>query len=515
MKQAKFISSPNSSEPRSNARKPKSKEQALGQVFTSNAIAIRMATALGLPNAEEGVKIIDPCVGEGAFASAIDNVLKSKAQITAFDIDEDMCRKSKLLSHNFKLAKTIIRNNDFLNTDVGELFDFALLNPPYVRQEWIKEKNQYRNKIENDLSVSIPGTSNLYVYFIVRTVSLLRDGGKMACIVYDSWQSTLYGRWLKSYLDNACVEWRSEAVPNSPFDGHMIDATIIYAEKGKPRKKSQSYSSCEKRFSSEGFSKADELFVTKRGLRLKQSNFFLTNVQNVEKDGATPFVKKIGKVRGYSISSNHPEAALLSGCGQGSQVTKEILDDRLQIALEHPEDNVSILNWHDQRPDSWWQHAAAPRAPLIFNYYMRHRPKHILNYGNLAYSDNFYGCIPKDKLPLQAWLAAMNSTASAIGLLSAARNQGSGLAKLQLYEYRSARLVDIRKWSSGNLEKMTALGEALILKPDSSDQIIESIDNFVAKVLKRPELKHAQIQNLYRSVDMETKQPKRHALCLI
>jgi len=513
MRHARQILRHNGSEPQSNARKPKSKEQELGQVFTTDAIAFRMAKAIGLSSAKRGVKVIDPCVGEGVFVSAIDSALDKKAQITAFDVDENMCSKTRHLSKKLKLAHTIVHKTDFLNTDVSERFDYALINPPYVRQEWIKAKTQYRNKIENELSVSIPGTSNLYVYFIVKTISLLRDGGKMACIVYDSWQSTLYGRWLKSYLDDVCVEWRSEAVPNSPFEGHMIDATIIYLEKGKPKRKSRPSVSREQYLRGEGFSEANELFETKRGLRLKQSNFFLTTAQNIEKERATHFVKKVAKVSGYSISADHSEAALLYGCGQGSQVTKRILDSRLQVALQDPESNVSILNWYNQRPDNWWRHTKAPQAPLLFNYYMRHRPKHILNSEEFAYSDNFYGCTPKDNLPLQAWLAAMNSTASAIGLLSAARNQGSGLAKLQLYEYRSASLLDIRKWSSDDIEKMKAFGEALILKPETSDNIIKSIDNYVSTVLRRPELEHARIESLYKFVDRETKQPKRHALC--
>ncbi len=77
----------------------------------------------------------------------------------------------------------------------------------------------------------IPGTSNLYVYFVVKIISDLKPGGQFSCILYDSWQSIRYGASLVDYLNENCSSIQFEAVPNQPFHGRLINATILYGTK--------------------------------------------------------------------------------------------------------------------------------------------------------------------------------------------------------------------------------------------------------------------------------------------
>ena len=119
------------------------------------------------------------------------------------------------------------------------------------------------------------------------------------------------------------------------------------------------------------------------------------------------------------------------------------------------------MTWFEQRPKKWSSHDRAPRDVILFNYYLRRRPKHILNLEMRVYSDNFYGITPRDGLSPYCWLAALNSTISAVGILANARNQGSGLAKLQLFEYRDSLILDIRKWSRHELDVLESFGREL------------------------------------------------------
>ncbi|MNH87240.1 Modification methylase PaeR7I [compost metagenome] len=501
---ASLLDQRRSGDPRSEARKPRSSAEALGQVFTDSALAERMVRNLRITPTDKPARILDPCVGPFTFPAVFARAGATRVQLDAFDIDPEMCRVSSAegLDAPFECQ---VRCADYLLAPCEAPYDFAVLNPPYVRQEWIRDKALYREHLGRITNARVPGTSNLYVYFIVKVLAELKAGGRLACIVYDSWQSTLYGRWLTNHLDANCSSWRCEPAPSCPFDGKLIDATIIYAEKGDPTGVSTPAPAAVIR---PGRVTIDTAFRSARGLRLKQTDFFMTTLERAAVDGATPFVKKIGRIQGYGVEDDHPEAALLLSASEGDARTTAALQKRLEQALVRPEANVSVLTWRSERPTAWNQHKPAPRAPLLFNYYLRHRPRHVMNSGWRAYSDNFYGIVPHDDLPLEAWLAALNATVSAVGFLRQARNQGAGLAKLQLFEYRAAEVLDIRQWGEADLRSLAKLGETLLAKPARADYVIRDIDILIADVVEADDLDPRALAEELREVDQIAKSPR-------
>ncbi|OQY29309.1 MAG: restriction endonuclease subunit R [Candidatus Cloacimonetes bacterium 4572_55] len=76
-------------------------------------------------------------------------------------------------------------------------FDAVIGNPPYVRQEMLKDLKPYFEKTYKVYK----GMADLYVYFIEKAISLLRSGGMFAYIVANKWMRAKYGeplrRWLK------------------------------------------------------------------------------------------------------------------------------------------------------------------------------------------------------------------------------------------------------------------------------------------------------------------------------
>jgi len=76
-------------------------------------------------------------------------------------------------------------------------FDSVIGNPPYVRQELLGDFKPYFQKHYE----TYHGVADLYVYFIEKGVSLLRNGGIFGIIVANKWMRANYGmplrRWLK------------------------------------------------------------------------------------------------------------------------------------------------------------------------------------------------------------------------------------------------------------------------------------------------------------------------------
>ncbi|MCK9580864.1 MAG: Eco57I restriction-modification methylase domain-containing protein [Methanoregula sp.] len=81
-------------------------------------------------------------------------------------------------------------------------FDAVIGNPPYVRQEGLKEQKKY---LEAHYAV-YQGTADLYSYFFEKGLSLLRSKGLFSFIVANKWMRANYGKPLRKYLLTKQIE---------------------------------------------------------------------------------------------------------------------------------------------------------------------------------------------------------------------------------------------------------------------------------------------------------------------
>ena len=86
-------------------------------------------------------------------------------------------------------------------------FDAVVGNPPYVRQELIKEKNEMQLPKNNTLGLQnaiIPSKMDLSGYFYYHSLNILKNKGKLGFITSDSWMSYGYGKLLQKTLLKVC-----------------------------------------------------------------------------------------------------------------------------------------------------------------------------------------------------------------------------------------------------------------------------------------------------------------------
>lgn len=478
------------SDPKSLAGRPSSESELLGQVFTPESIAERMVIELLRDRLCSGLTILDPAVGPATFPSKmlVTGKLRIDDRLVLRDIDEKMVAKTRQEMVRAGYAVDL-KCCDYIQESGGP-YDLVIMNPPYVRQEWIDKKEYYRAVFRERYNTLIPGTSNLYVYFIVKALAELKPSGKMVCIVYDSWLFTKFGRWLAGILKANCGDMEITNIGQQPFQGKLIDATIITATRTSMEFIGKSDETAVVNMQRQSFLPGVEgtapvrtLFHTKRGLRLKQAAFFLIDLKEGLRIGATPFIKKPGRISGYAVPDDHPEAALLQYPGDipNPSLLSEI-DRRLQRAKEFPDNNVAILTWYDERPDSWYLHRKASYAPILFNYYLRGRPRHLYNRERM-FADNFYGLTPLRAVDPLLPLAVMNSTSVCLDILYRARNQGDGLQKIQLYEYREALVPDWNFLSKSAQGRLRRYGQELLKDSGRASDCIRGIDEVIAKEL--------------------------------
>jgi len=444
------------------------------------------------------MSILDPCVGPATFPKVL--VRRSHQSLLTFtltDIDPRWVDHTRQWCHQTHLSATV-SCIDYLSTPLTQSFDRVIMNPPYVRQEWIDRKETYQRFFQDYYHLRIPGTSNLYVYFVVKSVMELKPDGVLVGILYDSWQSTLFGRWLQGFLQVHCRDMLVIPVKDQPFASRLIDATIIKVSKRATPLSSSPGSFVPSvqvpTFHPPGFAAMEDVFHPRRGLRLKQAKFFLCRYEDFKVAGATPFVKKIGRVQGYRVPRNHEEGALLCSYPDEYPRIVEELYRRLEQARQHPEAYISVLTWVAARPMDWYVHMKPTPSSIIFNYYLRNRPRHLYN-PNRAYSDNFYGVsLPARVSPLAA-VATLNATIVCKSILDRAHNQGNGLAKIQLFDYRLVSVPDLRSLGDQELTQLSELGAKLITMREDFAWVVNEIDNLFYALYPYPELNPEHLAN--------------------
>jgi adenine-specific DNA-methyltransferase len=113
-------------------------------------------------------------------------------------------------------------------------FDIVIGNPPYVRQEKIKE-------LKDDLKPHYPdtftGTADLYVYFYDRALQLLRPGGILSYISSNKWYRAAYGAKLRAYLGKTATLIHAIDFGDAPVFTAIAYPTIVIARKNAPTPK--------------------------------------------------------------------------------------------------------------------------------------------------------------------------------------------------------------------------------------------------------------------------------------
>ena len=92
---------------------------------------------------------------------------------------------------------------EVLNND-GEFegFDIVIGNPPYIRQEDIKNQKEY---LQNNYK-TYSGTADLYVFFVEKGFEILKPKGNFSYIMPNKWMQAGYGKNLRSFLlDNQLI----------------------------------------------------------------------------------------------------------------------------------------------------------------------------------------------------------------------------------------------------------------------------------------------------------------------
>lgn len=190
-----------------------------GAIFTRREVVEFILDLLGY-RADEPLhrrRILEPAFGNGDFLIPIverlvagwkaskgqgDPVADLSASLCAVELHADSFETTRNKLIDMLIGQGILArdartltdhwliHSDFLLADIAGPFDFAVGNPPYVRQELIPDilMTEYRSRY-----ATIYDRADLYIPFIERSLTSLSQAGQLGFICADRWMKNRYG----------------------------------------------------------------------------------------------------------------------------------------------------------------------------------------------------------------------------------------------------------------------------------------------------------------------------------
>lgn len=503
----------------------------LGQFLTSNPVAEFMLSLIQEKISDDST-ILDPCIGPNTFFANATNKIK-KAYLTGIEIDSSLLT-DKIKNFYIDEKRTLIIDN-FFNLSIDNKFDFIIQNPPFVRQEIIAGDDKLLNykKHMNDyffsLGYDIPSKSNLYIYFILKSILHLKENGVIVAIIYDSWLFTEFGNFLKQILIKlgnlrSIYHLKKRAFPNVEVGG-----TIIYFQKSKPEKTTIDYYPLSDFLQMDnklldniqkisiypnqvinynfnlfrGIDFSNSFFISlaslsdqpiQRGISSLINKYFIHEKTVYEE--SKPFIKDVKKIQKYMTKNE--TAYLLAIQDSISEKTMNYLEYIKSDILSNTSKYKSIQE-KIKSGGKWYQIDLKKTGNFIFNYYLRDNIHFIYNPNHILIADNFY-ILNINIFPF-AYLSILNSTFTNLSVLSYSRNQGGGLKKIQANEFKKVCVIDINKLTSETIVKLNELGETLSsTNRYNGDQnlILRKIDTLLLNEYNSYRKKQLTLEDIYQ-----------------
>lgn len=194
----------------------------LGQVFTPSNISRLMALFFQGRTYDE---ILDPAAGSGSLLEACMDLIDRETKLSAVEIDEDLI--DILIDKGF--------DTSYMNFfDFDRRVDGIIMNPPYIRQELLTSENNkdiLRKKIKFK---NINSRSNLYLYFLLKGLDIVKEGGRVVAILPNTWLNSEYGVSVQKHILNKYSLVSVIDFEKNVFKGVDVDVSIFVIDNIPP-----------------------------------------------------------------------------------------------------------------------------------------------------------------------------------------------------------------------------------------------------------------------------------------
>ena len=166
----------------------KTEKKAEGIYFTPPN-TIQMNLTLLEPYIKEIKNVLEPACGSCEYVLALNNQFKN-LDITGIEYNQVIYDSIKKFSNE----KIQIINEDFLNFSPSNKYDLIIGNPPY----FVIKKNSVDKSFYNYFD----GRPNIFILFIIKSLSLLNENGILSFILPQNFLNCLYYNKTRQYIND-------------------------------------------------------------------------------------------------------------------------------------------------------------------------------------------------------------------------------------------------------------------------------------------------------------------------
>jgi hypothetical protein len=433
--------------------------------------------------------IFDPSVGAGAFFRAAKRLASGQGKaLDLFGAEIDPAQIA--IGCEFGLSPNDYKQvavADFMKLELGRKYSAIVGNPPYVRHHRFSAayKAELRSFGLRMTGAELDGRAGLHVFFLIKALTLLEDGGRLAFIVpadvcEGRFASKLWAWIGRHFCVEGAVTFSSAA---SPFPGVDTNPIILFIRKSSPSESiwwarvnrpdtSELQEWCDGGFgpwSSDALEvverKTDEavktglsrkkptddyhgsvvlgdLFKVMRGVATGDNEFFFMNrSQMVARElPSDAFVRAIGRTRDHTgpfltqedldrLDARGRPTYLLSLGRHSVNTLDRPLQDYLKIGTEKGLPNRALIR---QRSPWYRMEHRAPPA-WLFAYLGRRNCRFTRNLAGAIPLTGFLCVYPRAELSidLEAATNALNDERTIANLVFVAKSYGGGALKVE------------------------------------------------------------------------------------
>lgn len=497
----------------------------LGQVFTPENIADLMASFF---HDGDYFDILDPAAGTGVLLDACIRVLGPEINISAVEIDKDLL--PLLLEKGYKT-----KHQDFF--DFKKKVDGVIMNPPYIRQELLALKN-YKIQLTRKISFkNISSRANLYLYFLIKALDILKPGGRLVAIIPSTWLSSDFGVSVQRYILEKYSLLKVVNFEKKVFKDVDVDVSVFVIDNVAPTESTITnfyyfadidinkikeieqahslYSINQNEIMTKGWffykhkisfnyevlSQLTNFVNIRRGVTTNYNNFFIRNIENKYLLDSPIFFEKIvnkqAEISGYCVDYDSLGKMIFLGSKDINNLPREIVKE-IQVTEKIIKKNEAPKTLYNiiQKKKNWFSIEANQQESLIFNYIIRNDLRFILNNTSAFVKDNFYILTFEEKELELIYLAILNSSFSRYFIENCGRSYGSGLLKIQKYELEGLSVLNHKYLIKNDYNSLYSLAK-LLIKAKTQDSILRIISN-IDEILSRYYLVNAKnLQEFY------------------
>ena len=455
----------------------------LGQVFTKNIVAEYMVSLFDL---KKNATILDPCFGTGVFLAAIKKDGNYKA--VGYEIDKKLFEQVSQEYNDFSL-----KNSDFLQVPENQKYDGIIMNPPYVRHEKINELAELGVTkdilLNNELYSALPSTANLYMYFIIKAISLLNPNGELIVIFPGSWFQAKNGDRFRDALYKDCSVERHINISGDVFEeSPLVDVIILKIRKdGKGQKsepeymrlKNEKFEQYENKICdinihfSEPFSSIGRV---RRGLTTGYNTLFINPAICKSSRYVRPIISSPKQITGYStVDASTDELLVIDNKNASSEEMSEFLTEWAGKILEDDKPETLVKKIRDNK--EWYKLNLFDCEGIIFSYFVRNDMKFIYNGTETIIRDNFYVLYPT----INKWMcfALLNNYYTYYQLECFGKKYGAGLLKIQRYDIEKLVFPNVKSFTHDDKINLERFGKELAETGEKS--LVREITKIVSK----------------------------------